>query len=96
MTGKSLEQRLSEATDFLQRQRLLKQLWKLRQKHEANKDGAGSHIIGFRAGETIHTENSYKYTVEGFRELARQASWQPVKCWTDEDCLFSLHLIESA
>src|SRR2546423_6503293 len=31
----------------------------------------------FRKGETIHTESSYKYTVESFRVLAESAGWRP-------------------
>ena len=31
----------------------------------------------FRTGETIHTENSYKYTVESFRALARECRLAP-------------------
>jgi len=45
------------------------------------------HIAGraieFAAGETIHTENSYKYTIESFGLLARSAGWTPVDSWTD-------------
>jgi dimethylhistidine N-methyltransferase len=39
--------------------------------------------ITFRAGETIHTENSYKYTVDAFEALARGADWSPLAVWTD-------------
>jgi L-histidine Nalpha-methyltransferase len=39
--------------------------------------------IDFGAGETIHTENSYKYTVKSFRSLARKNGWSPVKVFTD-------------
>ncbi len=35
-------------------------------------------MIEFRAGETIHTENSYKYTLEAFGALARGSGWKPV------------------
>ena len=42
---------------------------------------AGS--IEFRAGETIHTENSYKYTLESFGALARGSGWRPLAVWTD-------------
>ena len=49
--------------------------------------------IGFAEGETIHTENSYKHTVEGFQALARQAGWQPRQVWTDEAALFSVHAL---
>ena len=47
--------------------------------------------IGFRAGETIHTENSYKYTVESFRALARGSDWSPVQVWSDGK--FSVHAL---
>jgi L-histidine Nalpha-methyltransferase len=44
-------------------------------------------------GETIHTENSYKYTVEGFRALAESAGWRPVATWTDENDYFAVHAL---
>jgi len=47
--------------------------------------------IEFRAGETIHTENSYKYKVESFRALARGAGWKPQAVWTDDSAYFSIH-----
>jgi dimethylhistidine N-methyltransferase len=55
------------------------------------------HVAGipvpFRRGETIHTENSYKYTVDGFAMLAAGAGWRSVKVWTDAGRLFSVHLL---
>lgn len=48
----------------------------------------------FAKGETIHTENSYKYTVESFRALAESAGWRPVATWTDENALFSIHALK--
>jgi dimethylhistidine N-methyltransferase len=53
---------------------------------------AAGETFSLRAGETIHTENSHKYTIEGARLLARAAHWQPVRYWTDARDLFSLHL----
>ena len=47
--------------------------------------------IDFRAGETIHTENSYKYTINSFQALARGSGWSPLKVWTDG--LFSVHAL---
>jgi L-histidine Nalpha-methyltransferase len=47
--------------------------------------------IDFRAGETIHTENSYKYTIESFHALARGAGWSPLKVWSDG--MFSVHAL---
>jgi dimethylhistidine N-methyltransferase len=52
-----------------------------------------SECIDFRAGETIHTENSYKYSVESFRAMARGAGWSPVAVWTDPDRYFSVHVL---
>lgn len=47
--------------------------------------------FGFVAGETIHTENSYKYTIKALQRLAEQAGFQPVRVWTDQEDLFSVH-----
>lgn len=46
--------------------------------------------------EHIHTENSYKYTVEEFVQLAGQAGFVSRKVWTDKDELFSLHYFDTA
>jgi dimethylhistidine N-methyltransferase len=48
----------------------------------------------FAAGETIHTENSYKYTVEEFQRLARGAGYVAADCWTDPQHWFSVHYLE--
>jgi L-histidine N-alpha-methyltransferase len=52
--------------------------------------------IDFAEGETIHTENSYKYTVEGFRRLAHEAGWKAGVVWTDPGRLFSIHALTRA
>jgi dimethylhistidine N-methyltransferase len=49
--------------------------------------------IDFGAGETIHTENSYKYSVESFACLARGAGWTLQSVWTDRDNYFSVHVL---
>jgi dimethylhistidine N-methyltransferase len=46
--------------------------------------------IDFRAGETIHTENSYKYSVESLAALARGVGWLPLMAWTDSQRYFSM------
>lgn len=56
---------------------------------------AGEHFF-FSAGETLHTENSYKYSVAGFKELAAGAGFVARALWTDRDALFSLHYLERA
>jgi dimethylhistidine N-methyltransferase len=49
--------------------------------------------IAFRAGESIHTESSYKYSIERFAALARGSGWSVRKSWTDKDNLFSVHVL---
>jgi dimethylhistidine N-methyltransferase len=44
----------------------------------------------FRAGETIHTENSYKYSVESLGALARGVGWLPAGVWMDAKKYFSI------
>jgi len=51
----------------------------------------GNHRFTFEAGESIHTENSYKYSVTGFRALAGRAGFKGGKVWLDRRELFSLH-----
>jgi len=51
----------------------------------------GDHRFAFGAGESIHTENSYKYSIEQFRALAKSAGFSGVKAWTDPKGLFALH-----
>jgi dimethylhistidine N-methyltransferase len=45
----------------------------------------------FRDGESIHTENSYKYAIEQFRDLALASGWEPRRVWTDAAHQFSVH-----
>jgi uncharacterized SAM-dependent methyltransferase len=49
----------------------------------------GERLFQFYAGETIHTENSYKYTIESFQSLAGGSGWSTVGFWSDD--LFSIH-----
>ncbi|NJN88861.1 MAG: L-histidine N(alpha)-methyltransferase, partial [Leptolyngbyaceae cyanobacterium SL_7_1] len=53
----------------------------------------GDHTIPFQAGETLRTEYSYKYTIDEFQALARQAGFQPRHVWTDPHALFSVHYL---
>ena len=46
-------------------------------------------------GDTLHTENSYKFTIEGLRALAAQAGFRPGPVWTDADRLFSVHWLNA-
>ena len=49
--------------------------------------------FAFKKGDSIHTENSYKYTVEEFHALAKIAGFVPNEHWTDDNELFSLHYL---
>jgi L-histidine Nalpha-methyltransferase len=52
-----------------------------------------SHTFGFGEGEMIHTENSYKYSCDEFAAMARASGLDPVECWTDDEQMFSVHLL---
>jgi dimethylhistidine N-methyltransferase len=49
--------------------------------------------FSFRPGESIHTENSYKYSIERFAALARDAGWRVRESWTDANAMFSVHAL---
>lgn len=51
------------------------------------------HSFTFEPGESIYTENSHKFTVAGFQDIARSAGFEPDKVWCDPDGLFSLHYL---
>ena len=52
--------------------------------------------FAFRPGESIHTENSYKYSIERFAALARAAGWTVRTSWTDEAKMFSVHALSAS
>lgn len=47
------------------------------------------------AGESIHTENSYKYTLDGFRAMAKACGFLPRGMWSDPAGLFNVHWLEA-
>ncbi|MBB1442652.1 MULTISPECIES: L-histidine N(alpha)-methyltransferase [unclassified Pseudoalteromonas] len=49
--------------------------------------------IDFIAGESIHTENSHKYTLESFKQLAAQANLKLEQTWQDDSNYFALCLL---
>jgi dimethylhistidine N-methyltransferase len=53
---------------------------------------AAGQVFHMKAGETIHTENSYKWTLAETRLLARASGWRPVEAWLDADNRFALQL----
>jgi dimethylhistidine N-methyltransferase len=65
--------------------------------HLASRKRQKVHVCGrgieFRAGETIHTESSYKYTVESLGALARGSGWTPLAAWSDPQGYFSVQAL---
>jgi dimethylhistidine N-methyltransferase len=55
----------------------------------------GGEHFDFDEGEAIHTENSYKFTMEGLHALAVRAGFRPGTVWTDPDRLFSVHWLHA-
>jgi len=43
----------------------------------------------------VQTENSYKYTPEGFETLANTAGFQLKQRWLNEAALFSVNYLEA-
>ncbi|HSG88459.1 MAG TPA: L-histidine N(alpha)-methyltransferase [Pseudomonadales bacterium] len=55
----------------------------------------GDTEVQMRAGESLHTENSYKYAPEEFRTLADRNGFDVLREWTDAEGLFSVFALES-
>ena len=53
-------------------------------------------LFEFLEGETIHTENCYKFTEESFTAMSSKAGLSPVKTWTDDQNLFAVMLLRTA
>jgi len=51
-------------------------------------------VLEFHGGETIHTEYSYKYSIDDFANLAQRAGLKLAQSWVDEDKLFSVHYLQ--
>jgi dimethylhistidine N-methyltransferase len=65
--------------------------------HLISKKALTAEVLGqkfsFRPGESIHTENSYKYSIERFALLARVSGWTLLETWTDAEAMFSVHAL---
>lgn len=56
----------------------------------------GGEVFSFAPGQSIHTENSHKYSVRDFRQLASRAGLKSLQVWKDPEGLFSMHWLEKA
>jgi L-histidine N-alpha-methyltransferase len=58
------------------------------------------HVAGqaitFAEGESIHTENSYKWTRRALVAMIGAAGWEPHRIWTDSRDLFGIFLLRHA
>jgi len=51
------------------------------------------HRFELEAGESVHTENSYKYAPQEFLALAGRCRFEPVRHWVDDAGLFAIYLL---
>jgi dimethylhistidine N-methyltransferase len=65
--------------------------------HLISRKAQSVRILGnnfsFRPGESIHTENSYKYSLDRFTGLANSTGWTVRESWTDAEKMFSVHAL---
>jgi dimethylhistidine N-methyltransferase len=62
-----------------------------REEQDVTIEGRRFH---FHAGESLHTENSYKYSLASFAALGRSAGFESIAQWTDPRELFSVHYLK--
>ena len=53
----------------------------------------GVESVAFKAGEQIHTENSYKYTITEIEVMTKAAGFNGARIWTDEAALFGIFFL---
>ncbi|RLQ22627.1 L-histidine N(alpha)-methyltransferase [Seongchinamella sediminis] len=64
--------------------------------NKAQRVRCNGSYIDLGEGESIHTENSYKYTIESFASLAGLAGLALRQSWLDPERLFSVHYLSAA
>lgn len=68
--------------------------------HLISRDAVARNVddirLQFDPGERIHTENSYKYSIESFQDLAQRAGFDLAQTWLDADNLFSVHYLSAS
>jgi dimethylhistidine N-methyltransferase len=61
----------------------------------AQQVSVAGHRFHFGAGETLHTENSYKFKIESFAALAKAAGWTLERTWSSEQPAFAVVLLRA-
>jgi dimethylhistidine N-methyltransferase len=62
---------------------------------DARRVAAGGEFFAFQSGETIHTESSRKYDLDGFAALAESTGWRATKVWLDSHRHFAVFGLEN-
>jgi uncharacterized SAM-dependent methyltransferase len=57
---------------------------------DVNNSAEKSKNIILKAGESIHTENSYKYSKQDFSDLVEAAGFEVRECWSDDKNYFAM------
>jgi dimethylhistidine N-methyltransferase len=57
---------------------------------------AAGHTFAFKAGESLHTENSHKFTPESFAALAAEAGWAVARQWVSDAPSFAIFSLKAA
>ena len=52
------------------------------------------HFFEFEEGESMHTENSYKYETDEFLSLASNSGFAEIRHWVDLNGLFAIYLLK--
>lgn len=64
--------------------------------HRPQQVAIGNRTIAFEAGETIHTENSRKFSIDSLTPLFEQTGWHLKKTWLDDKHYFAVLLLSAA
>lgn len=59
-------------------------------------DGGPRRAFTFERGDHITTEYSYKYSRDGFEQMAEGAGWRAAQFWTDARSWFGVWLLQAA
>ena len=56
---------------------------------------AAGHAFAFRSGERLHTENSHKFTIDSFAQLAARAGWSVANTWISDEPRVAMFRLET-
>jgi len=65
------------------------------ESQKAQRVRVAGQVFDFGPGETLHTENSYKFTVDGFTDLAARSGWRLERVWDNPHPAFAIVLLRA-